>query len=131
MARALIMAKLVCLAMLSTTSSAWALGPSAPFLPPAMAASGTGTGAPLVTEGVAFGVGGLTGIKRGRSPSALIDGRWVTQGDMVRDGVVLVAIERHAVQLKHADGTVERLVLSPGVEMTRSPRNTPTSTRMP
>lgn len=130
MARALIMAKLVCLAMLSTTtSSAWALGPSAPFLPPAMAASGTG--APSVAEGVAFGASGLTGIKRGRSPSALIDGLWVTQGGMVRDGVVLLAIERHAVQLKHADGTVERLVLSPGVEMTRSPRNTPTSTRMP
>ena len=128
MARALIMGKLVGLAMLSTTSSAWALGPSAPFLPPAMAASVVGE--PSAAEAVAFG-GGLAGIKRGRSPGALIDGRWVAQGGMVRDGVVLGAIERQAVQLKHADGTVERLVLSPGVEMTRSPKNTLTSTRMP
>lgn len=123
MARALIMALL-----LTTTSSARALGPSAPFLPPAMAASG------VVEPSAAGGVvdsSGLTGIKRGRSPGALIDGRWVTQGGMVRDGMVLVAIERHAVQLKHADGTVERLVLSPGVEMTRSPRTTPSSSRMP
>lgn len=114
MARALIASCLVCLGW---SGPALALGPAAPFTPPAVALSDTSDTALAspVTQG-------LSGIKLGRRPQALIDGAWVAPGASVRDGAVLTAIDRRSVQLRHADGTLEELLLSPGVAMNRSSR---------
>jgi len=65
---------------------------------------------------------GLTGIKLGRRPQALIDGVWVARGATVRDDAVLSTIGRRSVQLRHADGTIESIQMSPGVEINRSSR---------
>jgi hypothetical protein len=126
MARALIASGLFALVLLAMAPSAMAMGPSAPFVGPDAStpdANDPSLGNPATK--------GLTGIKLGRKPHALIDGEWRSQGATVREDAVLVAIERQAVQLRHADGTIERLALSPGVEMYRSSRTSPSPTRMP
>lgn len=128
MARALTSSCLICLAWLSWPGAALALGPSAPFTPPTAALSGTSD-----TTLASPVVQGLSGIKLGRRPQALIDGVWVALGATVRDGAVLTAIDRRSVQMRHADGTLEQLSLSPGVEMNRSSRRAHATTppRMP
>jgi hypothetical protein len=127
MARAVITSSLA-LAMMAATPGAFALGSAAPFDPPAVAASGVDL--PLMGSPSSKG---LSGLRLGRLPQALIDGSWFAQGATVRDDAVLVAIERQAVQLRHADGTIERLELSPDVAMTRSAQHPkrPSPTRMP
>lgn len=118
MARALKTARcLFWLACMAGPDAVWALGPGAPFTPPAATVSDTTDSALAspITQG-------LTGIKLGRRSQALIDGVWVAQGATVRDDAVLTAISRRSVQLRHADGTLEQLQMSPGVEINRSPR---------
>ncbi len=128
MARALNLARLLsCLLVATGCQAAWALGPMAPFTPPAPTQAAS-EAAPALEQ---INSVGLTGIKLGRQPHALIDGSWVTQGAKVREDAVLIAIERYAVRLKHPDGKVERLSLSPDVEMTRSSRHALTPRRMP
>ena len=61
---------------------------------------------------------GLAGVKLGAQPQALIDGQWWAQGALVR-GARLVGVSASAVQLRHPDGKVEKLVLAPQVEWLR------------
>ncbi|RZI86795.1 MAG: hypothetical protein EOP38_00415 [Rubrivivax sp.] len=125
MARALTMACFVGLNLCAGLSS-WALGPAAPFEPPAPQAASDAAPAQGAVK-----ASGLAGIKFGHQPQALIDGAWVARGATVRDDALVLSIERQAVQLKHADGRVERLVLSPDVQMNKSSAHASTSRRMP
>ncbi|MDE2401081.1 MAG: hypothetical protein KGL90_05410 [Burkholderiales bacterium] len=129
MARALISAHLLGWALLGAAPAALALGPSAPFVPPTPPTASASDPALATVETPSST--GLAGLKLGRQPQALIDGLWVAQGATVRDGSVLTAIKRRAVQLRHPDGTIETLELSPGVEMARSSSNAHIRTRKP
>ena len=129
MARALTTSRcLIWLACMAGPCAALALGPGAPFTPPVVTVADTTD--PALASPITQG---LSGIKLGRRPQALIDGVWVLQGDAVRDGAVLTAIGRRSVQLRHADGTLEQLQMSPGVEINRSSRraHATTPSRMP
>jgi|GEM_PF-1465295 len=107
-----------------------ALGPQAPFTPaPARAASAdaaaaTGAAAPAAT--------GLAGVRLGRAPLALIDGRWWPPGASLPDGARLLAIDAQGVVLRHADGRSERRALQPQTAtLVARPAPRPTPDRQP
>jgi hypothetical protein len=94
-----------------------ALGPDQPFTPPAAARQNTGAGAPTEAPAEAATASappasGLTGVRLGSSPRALIDGEWVALGAPAREGR-LVAVRAHEVVLRLAGGGHERLALFP------------------
>lgn len=95
-------------------STAWGLGPSAPFVPPGReAVADFAQGLPT-----AAGEGhGLTGVRLGRHAGALVDGAWIAQGQPVR-GARLEAVHRDHVVLRHADGRAETLDLYPAAAAT-------------
>lgn len=112
---------------------AWPLGAAAPFTPPRPAAAPSDTAADgaAAPDRTASGAGasvlpatGLAGIKLGAQPQALIDGQWWAQGALVR-GARLVGVSASAVQLRHPDGKVEQLVLTPQVEWLRLQQRSP------
>jgi hypothetical protein len=110
MARALTLLRRLGLPLLLSAAAApaCALGPSAPFTPPAAAAS-----APAIDSAqtaAAADASGLAGVRLGATPQALIDGHWHRAGDAVR-GARLVAVTRHGVTLQHPDGRVDQLFL--------------------
>lgn len=93
--------------LLAGAASAHALGPAAPFAPP-RAASVAHAEATAAAEPMA----GLTGVRLGAAPQALIDGHWHRSGATVR-GAVLQTITRDGITLRHPDGRAERLWLLP------------------
>lgn len=96
---------------------AHALGPQAPFAPPA--ATSAAATSPIATEPEPTG---LTGVRLGTPPQALIDGRWHRRGEPVR-GARLSAVNRRGATLRHPDGRRELLwLLPPALEPERGPR---------
>jgi hypothetical protein len=101
---------------------AQALGPAAPFTPPAAVAPSAAIGpaaaasAPTVDlSGSAVGaepgsptLPGLAGLRLGKTPMALIDGQWWRPGDRPR-GALLAAVNNNGALLRHADGRTEQL----------------------
>ncbi len=108
---------------------AWPLGAAAPFTPPAaLQARAAAPGAAAVVAPVpadaaasAAVAASLAGIKSGVAPQALIDGRWWSVGERVR-GALLVAVSAQSVRLRHADGRIESLRLTPQVDWHRAAR---------
>lgn len=108
----------VCGAWLAPAPAA-ALGPSQPFTPPAAlspapastsAATAVEAGTPSDTaESVPTG---LTGVRLGSSPRALIDGQWVALGAPARQGR-LVQVRAHEAVLRLPGGALERLAMFP------------------
>lgn len=92
---------------------AHALGPSAPFTPPATPQQAASAPADRALPAAAAGTSGLAGVRLGTPAQALIDGRWHRAGDAVR-GARLVAVTRTGVTLHHPDGRAEQLFLLPG-----------------
>ena len=88
-------------------SRAAALGPSDPFTPPSpgLQASDAATADLVVATG-------LTGLRLGRLPAALIDGDWISPGQAVR-GARLIAVGLDGALLRHADGRTEHITLFP------------------
>ena len=123
-------------------TGAWAMGAGAPFLPPtarAAAADPMPTVAPGGSSGLASdttsstanetaqsGSSGLKGIQIGARALALIDGQWVVPGATVR-GARLLAVYATAAQLRHPDGRLELIALTPQVELQRRVSASPVS----
>jgi hypothetical protein len=83
-----------------------AIGPNDPFTPPSPTASADDAAtAPVAATG-------LTGVRLGRLPAALIDGEWVSPGQSVR-GARLVEVRLDGALLRHADGHTESIALFP------------------
>lgn len=117
MARTLIArASLLC-AALALASAARSAGPADPFSPP-RAARGAAAAASAAAGPTTAAV--LTGVRTGARPAALIDGLWLPLGAQ-SGSARLVAVDADAAVLRHADGRVERLLLSPDVQLRRSP----------
>lgn len=96
-----------------------ALGAAAPFVPPGATASAAADGQVLsATGGASAAAGGmqLSGIRLGAQPQALLDGQWLAPGAMVR-GARLVKVGADAVHLRTPDGRMQRLALTPQVEL--------------
>ena len=93
------------LALLADRSAA--IGPNDPFTPPSptLQASDSAAADPVVATG-------LTGLRLGRLPAALIDGDWISPGQTVR-GARLVAVGLDGALLRHADGRTEHITLFP------------------
>lgn len=100
---------------------AHALGPWAPFTPPA--APSESTDAPTIDpsrsattpEAVSAaaptamsGPAGLSGLRLGKTPMALIDGQWWRPGDRPR-GALLAAVQPGGAPLRDADSRIEQL----------------------
>jgi len=101
------MARLMIFAASLLPTLAFALGPKDPFTPPARTSAASAT-----QVGVAVQRTGLSGVRLGKTPAALIDGEWITLGDTVR-GARLAAVRLHEVVLQHADGRIERIAMFP------------------
>ncbi len=123
---------LVLLALSLAGLPAHALGPRAPFTPPAAVAgppvpaapaTRVSTDAPTIDpsssattpEAVSAaattamsGLAGLSGLRLGKTPMALIDGQWWRPGDRPR-GALLAAVQPGGALLRHADGRIEQL----------------------
>ncbi len=94
-----------------------AVGPQAPFTPPAPPArpAAAPMAAPLPAGAAsdaesAAAPPGLVGLRLGNAPAALIDGTWVRVGQTVRDAR-LIEVLPSAVRLRHADGRLETVAL--------------------
>jgi hypothetical protein len=99
--------------------AAAATGPRDPFTPPAGAAS-----APAAADASAEpAISGLTGVRLGSAPAALIDGSWIRPGQPVR-GALLGAVRIDGAVLHHPDGRRERIALF----ATSASASTPTDT---
>jgi hypothetical protein len=92
-----------------------ALGPQQPFTPPSAAPRGADA-----TAAATPSFGGLTGVRLGSSPRALIDGDWIALGQAVRDGR-LVGVSVDAAVLRLADGRTEHLLLFPAAAAASTP----------
>jgi hypothetical protein len=88
-----------------------ALGPTQPFTPPTVAPRGTAD-LELNTADHTSTSSGLAGVRLGASPQALIDGRWVALGALVREGR-LVRVQAHGVTLHMPGNRMEQLPLFP------------------
>ena len=134
-------ASLALCAPLLGASAVLALGAAAPFAPPAPPArtavkpaalalaaaappQAVAASEPDATPVAAVAGSGLSGIHLGTPPRALIDGEWVALGERVR-GARLHAVHAEEVRLRHPDGRIERLLLTPQVQMLLSPRPPP------
>ena len=98
--------------MCSGLSAMWmtchAIGPQAPFVAPVVGETSVDTATPVPTQDGAEV--GLSGVRVGRYPGAIIDGKWVRKGKAVR-GARLSSVSRSQVVLKHPDGRQEVLSL--------------------
>jgi hypothetical protein len=108
MARDLMRRSCLAILMLTTAQAGWALGSGAPFAPP-RSASAPEAAAPTDGAGV-LSVNGLSGVRLGAAPMALIDGQWWVLGSAPR-GARLQAVDSSGVTLRHPDGKLERLML--------------------
>jgi hypothetical protein len=107
MARNVIVTAALTLVALLPAVSARAMGPLAPFAAPSGGIDEQAQqGAGLVN------VQGLSGVRLGRQPGAVIDGVWVPKGQTVR-GAKLETVLRSRVILRHPDGHTEALDLFP------------------
>jgi len=97
------------LALLADGSAA--VGPNDPFTPPAPAAPAVQASEAVTAPVVATG---LTGVRLGRLPAALIDGEWFSPGQTVR-GARLAEVRLDGALLRHADGRIEHIALFPVV----------------
>jgi hypothetical protein len=98
------------------------LGAAAPFVPPGVSPSASADAPALSAPNAppaAAGAISLSGIRMGVPPQALLDGQWLAPGAMVR-GARLVAVSADAVQLRAADGQMQRLALTPQVDLRRT-----------
>lgn len=114
---------------------AMAMGAGAPFAPPARVAVPVSAAMPAAAASAAMSAlpsvdgatsampaldssadTGLRGLQLGAHPRALIDGQWVALGAEVR-GARLSELRIDRVVLRHADGRLEQLLLSPQIEM--------------
>lgn len=93
-------------ALLLALWPAWAaaVGPLDPFTAPAPTLPADSTSAPPTS--------GLTGVRLGHQPAALIDGAWVSPGQAVR-GARLASVRPDGALLRFADGRTERVALFP------------------
>lgn len=89
-----------------------AMGPDAPFAPPASRAGASGA---AIVEPAS----GLRGVRLGSAPAALIDGSWIVPGQPVR-GARLAGVRIDAALLRHPNGRTERLALFPPPATTHS-----------
>lgn len=123
------------LLLLAAAAPALAMGPTAPFTPPAavavvapaapvtssspaLPAASTAASAAAADQTTDAGLSGLSGLRlAGAGSAALIDGRWWPLGSQPR-GARLVAVQRHQVQLRHANGQLEWLPLNPAAMLT-------------
>lgn len=100
-------------AAVGLAGAAQALGPTAPFTPPAprpgaaQAAAAPASGAEGAGPAAAASAA-LVGLRLRSHPMALIDGRWSRLGDTVRGGRI-TSIEVAGVHLSHPDGRTEFL----------------------
>ena len=115
----------LCAALLAGVTPAGAIGPRDPFTPPGKEAvvvvpplESLSTVAPPVGAG-------LTGMRFGARPQALIDGEWVAVGKTVRGARLARLLPQHAV-LVHPGGREERLPLFP-IEAPSSPASAASS----
>lgn len=127
-AAASLAATLAVLALLPAVP-ARAMGPLAPFAAPSSGIDEQAQqGAGLVN------VQGLSGVRLGRQPGAVIDGIWVPKGQTVR-GAKLETILRSRVILRHPDGHTEALDLFPptgaGAASTPAPTTAPAAVPAP
>ena len=89
-------------------AAAHALGPQAPFVPPNRAVVLSGAAEDPRAQALAHR--GLSAVRMGSRPQALIDGQWVRPGEPVRGARLLRLAPNHVV-LQMADGRTERLPL--------------------
>lgn len=106
----------VCGAWLAPPPAA-ALGPSQPFAPPAAVSPAAASPGSTVQAGTPSDTAesvptGLTGVRLGSSPRALIDGQWVALGAPARQGR-LVQVRAHEAVLRLPGGALERLAMFP------------------
>jgi len=101
------MARLVIFAAYLLPALAFALGPKDPFAPPGRTSVASAAQVHVAVQGA-----GLSGVRLGKTPAALIDGEWITLGDSVR-GARLTAVRLHEVVLQNADGRIERIAMFP------------------
>ncbi len=121
------MKALLTLTLLAQVAGAWpgpalGMGAGAPFVPPAIrvaAAQPPASAAPgAVAESAQDNLAGLNGIRAGTRAMALIDGQWVAPGATIR-GARLISVFTSAAQLRHPDGRLELVALTPQVEFRR------------
>lgn len=98
-------------------NAAHSLGPAQPFTEPLAAARAADMATARASDAAKSLAArpipsGLTGVRLGTSPGALIDGLWIALGQPVRDAR-LVGVRAQDVLLRRADGRVERLALFP------------------
>ena len=113
-----LLAGLLLASPLLTPPLAQAMGSAAPFTPPkhtAAAANGVAEGAPAAPDA---GSAGLAGVRLGKPSAALIDGQWVAPGATVR-GAQLTQLSVAGATLRHSDGRLEFMPLTPGVQWVR------------
>lgn len=91
-------------------SSAYAVGPQAPFTPPSVALNHATAPDSAASDAEATPPQGLLGLRLGQTPAALIDGLWIQIGQFAR-GARLVDVQPGQARLRHADGRVETLHL--------------------
>lgn len=110
---------LLVLACLVVPARAPALGPQEPFTPPQAGARAAAAASAAAETSPACDScdQGLAGLRlAGAGSAALIDGRWWPLGSQPR-GARLVSIQRHQVQLRHADGRLQVLALNPAATL--------------
>lgn len=85
---------------------AWAaaVGPLDPFTPPSPALASAGVAAAPTS--------GLSGVRLGHRPAALIDGEWFSPGQTVR-GARLTSVRPDGALLRFADGRTEHVAMFP------------------
>ena len=137
---ALTLPTLPTLLLLAAAAPALAMGPTAPFTPPAAVAvvAPAAPAAPPASSSAAAAEQthdasreGLSGLRlAGAGSAALIDGRWWPLGSQPR-GARLVAVQRHQVQLRHANGQLEWLPLNPAAMLTFKVSPQPLPSRFP
>ena len=116
--------------LLLASPLAQAMGSAAPFTPPkhtAAAASGVAESAPAVPDASSAG---LAGVRLGKPSAALIDGQWVAPGATVR-GAQLTQLNQAGATLRHSDGRLEFMPLTPGVQWVRRAAATATAPTAP
>ena len=107
-----------------------ALGPQAPFTPAPERGSAAAAAPAATTPGAALPATGLSGVRLGSAPMALIDGHWWPPGSSPRADLTLVAIRETGVGLRHRDARLEWWALHPQAQR-QTPRTTPAALPTP
>lgn len=91
---------------------AGAMGAADPFTAPRASASASASASAVELRADPTPTDGLTGLRLRSQPMAFIDGRWWRIGGTVR-GARLSAIHADSIELRHADGRIDRLPWNP------------------